>query len=197
MQVPAVCLNCGAMFPSAIPFMPGLTTKGNIQNCPFCPGAAAIADVQVFDVVGDTITILSASNITRQKLREYEALLRAVYKREITFIDFEQRARAIDGSLGKVAGIVRSTPYQYTFILLLILAIKSCNFEMSASLNVNELIDQLSGRSPALILQDEASPSEKRDDAKRQKSSHDARAASSSANPKRKRTGIRRPHGKL
>lgn len=70
-QIPASCPSCGGLFASrGIQLGPGVknvTLSGNREECPFCGAWADIAD-GVFDVIDGILSIVSAPDITQQKL---------------------------------------------------------------------------------------------------------------------------------
>lgn len=62
LMAPAVCDNCGTVFPSGFAFGPGTSNIRMIGNksgpCPNCGGMGSIPD-GVYDTLGDTLNIVS------------------------------------------------------------------------------------------------------------------------------------------
>lgn len=77
-EIPAFCGSCGAVFGSGIVAdnVQGLTLVGNKARCPRCGEWAEIPD-GTFDIVENTIRILSAPELTRQRLEELRQVVEA------------------------------------------------------------------------------------------------------------------------
>jgi hypothetical protein len=86
-QFPAFCPNCGLIFQSKLLAISGnvtgLVMKGNRESCPRCGAWAELPD-GTFDVVGDTIHVLSASELTQERLTRLSAILDAARAGEIS-----------------------------------------------------------------------------------------------------------------
>lgn len=77
-NLPAFCRNCGAVFGSGIVVenSTNLTFSGCTAGpCPRCGGIGDIPD-GTFDVIGDTIRVLSAPDYTHEKLRRLADIIR-------------------------------------------------------------------------------------------------------------------------
>lgn len=77
---PAVCLECGLMFPAtAASFANGrITFQGEIgTNCPKCGGNARIIN-GTYDFVGGTIAAFRAPGVTRHKIERFRAIAESV-----------------------------------------------------------------------------------------------------------------------
>ena len=78
-RFPAFCPSCGLIFPGAFAiegFAHNITLEGNRERCPRCGAWAELPD-GTFDVLGDTIHVLSASGLTRERLLRLKSLLEA------------------------------------------------------------------------------------------------------------------------
>src|ERR1035437_2622121 len=66
---PAFCPNCGSIFPSVIPALPGTTIlEDNSQTCPVCGYPYAHISDGVFKISEEALEIISAPDITRTML---------------------------------------------------------------------------------------------------------------------------------
>jgi len=82
---PSFCPNCGLIFESKIRFgnVQELTMSGNRQQCPRCLAWAELPD-GTFNITGDTIEVLSASRLTRERLLRLETILRQAQERHLS-----------------------------------------------------------------------------------------------------------------
>jgi hypothetical protein len=68
LMAPAVCDNCGTVFPSGIAFGPGasdIRMTGNKSGpCPNCGGMGSVPD-GVYDTLGDTLNVVSTWSTER------------------------------------------------------------------------------------------------------------------------------------
>ena len=75
---PAFCPNCGLIFQSRLIGISGtahnITLSGNREQCPRCNAWAELPD-GTFDVVDETIHVLSASALTHTRLLRLQAIL--------------------------------------------------------------------------------------------------------------------------
>ncbi|POO90989.1 hypothetical protein C1H57_12425 [Clostridium sp. 2-1] len=69
MKIPAICDNCKSIFPSMVEINNSLniTLGSGIVNCPFCGKIAHMMN-GTFNIVGDTISVLKAGNVTRDNM---------------------------------------------------------------------------------------------------------------------------------
>jgi hypothetical protein len=87
-RFPAFCPNCGLIFapPSVVvgegARVRGLTLSGNVQRCPQCGGLAELPE-GTFDVADETIRVLSASDLTRERLLRLQAILEQAGRAEM------------------------------------------------------------------------------------------------------------------
>lgn len=88
-QFPAFCAHCGLIFESRlIGFGEGarvekLTLEGNLETCPRCGKWAELPE-GTFNIVGETIQVLSASQLTRERLQRLAAILERARTGEIS-----------------------------------------------------------------------------------------------------------------
>ncbi|MCZ6763206.1 MAG: hypothetical protein O7C03_09455 [Gammaproteobacteria bacterium] len=151
--IPAHCPNCGAIFRSSLLSIGGnvknLALSGNTEICPFCSSTANTAE-GVFDIADGIITVISAPHITKEMLVAFGAVVQKAYRQRTDPEDLAKQAEKIDPTLGKlVRSVSGNRPIYLTGLLLLILAIKSCN--LNIDIDVNELIDQMNGVAPTEI----------------------------------------------
>jgi hypothetical protein len=82
---PAFCRNCGLIFPSSLTGTGAarLDLEHVITDCPRCGAVADLPD-GTFDVVGDTIHVLSGSQLTRERMFRLAQILDAARAREMS-----------------------------------------------------------------------------------------------------------------
>jgi hypothetical protein len=153
--IPAVCLSCGALFPSRFASLFGgtnvnLTLRGNAETCPYCGRLAHVAD-GVFHIAGDILTVVSAPHITREMLAALSAAVRKAYQDKKPPEEVAQEVEKIDPALGAVIRKNASTPLYWLVLILILAAIKSCS--VNITLDANRLIDQLQGVPPASVIE--------------------------------------------
>ncbi len=96
-QFPAFCPRCGAIIPSPIAIASGVqgTTFKNVKVRCACGGNAEIPD-GTFDVIGDTITLLSGPELTRERLRRLQLILDAARTGEMSADDAMRAVQEAD-----------------------------------------------------------------------------------------------------
>jgi hypothetical protein len=153
--LPALCPNCGAIFPSAFGSMlPGNAQRvmfaGNTETCPFCGGEARTAE-GVFDFTNHVITTVSAPHITLAMLAAFGAAVRRAYKEKKPPEELAREVEKIDPSFGAAIRKSGNSGFYLTALLMIILyTIHSCSLKVN--LDVNQLIDQLQHTSPAAVI---------------------------------------------
>lgn len=151
--IPVACPNCGALFASRGIQISGnvrnLTLSGNKETCPFCGGWANIAD-GIFNVADNIISVVTAPNITRQMLVAFSVAVKKAYVEKKPPEDLANEVGKIEPSFGDVVRKSGGDTKLYVVVLLLILAaIRTCNLDMK--LDVNNLIEQMKGKPPAVV----------------------------------------------
>lgn len=153
-RVPAYCPNCGAVFAGPIALGPGasIVLENVITNCPFCGKNAAMEGE--FRGTEDAIQVIRSKFITPDALRAFAAILKDAYQKQATIEETRQRAAAIDPALGEaIEKISGSTNLWRASLLVLLLALSRCNFDVKVSLDINDVLHQMMNRQPAEIAQ--------------------------------------------
>lgn len=81
-HVPAICRNCGFIFPSGLVITPHLISRGNVTSCPRCLGSAPVLDGYGSIIDGMVAFITSPSHPLEDKKLLIDAAI-AVSKRQI------------------------------------------------------------------------------------------------------------------
>jgi len=97
-----------------------------------------------FDATGDVLTLLSGPQFTRDILRQFSMLVERAANREITDNQLRAEAEKIDPGLGEVvAQVQKRAGWAATAALLLaVIALRSCNFNVNVEVDLNEIWDQ-------------------------------------------------------
>lgn len=144
-QIPAICHTCGAVYPSGIDVVGGGGTfAGNRSQCPRCGAMGSIPD-GVYDVVGDSIRVLAASEISRRELERIAKVFGELRDREATP---EEVRQAIQDEAPSLSPIVEKfgpkTFGDWIALLALIVAIATLLLEQRNALTAAD-IERLSG----------------------------------------------------
>jgi len=126
-NIPAFCDNCGAMFSSGI-FVDNclnLTLSNNKSGpCPKCGSIGHIPD-GVFNIIGNTIQILSAPDRTIDELRRLAEIFKQARK---TNKEPKEVAETIERELPKLTSIMQFMPANraewYAFVALVLAAVQ-------------------------------------------------------------------------
>jgi hypothetical protein len=144
--IPVYCPNCGALFASRafhIENARNITLIGNRETCVNCGKLANIAD-GVFDATNSVLTLISGPQFTADLMKAFSVLVEQVARKEITEDQFEEKAAALDPKLGEVVSQVKkSSGWSVPALIFLLFAIKQCNFDISASVDINQLWNQM------------------------------------------------------
>ena len=95
-RFPAFCPKCGLIFPTRALDIRGDTTvimEDNVETCPRCGAWAELPDGS-FSIVDDTIRVLSASQLTRERLFRLAAILEQAQAGKLS--EDEAAARVVD-----------------------------------------------------------------------------------------------------
>lgn len=94
MRVPAICNTCGSLFPSGFNLQPGATDAAFVGcdagPCPNCGGDGSIPD-GIYNLIGNTIRILSQSSQTTAQLQRLAAILKETYQSKASVTSLEER----------------------------------------------------------------------------------------------------------
>jgi hypothetical protein len=146
MSVPVYCPHCGALFSSRAFHFGGnvrnLRLEGNRETCVNCGQLANIVD-GTFDISEGVLSLISGPQFTRDVLKAFAELVQRAVNREITPAELQEQAEAIDPELGRAVSKVRaSSPYALAILVMIMLTLKNCNFNIDAKVDVNKLWDQ-------------------------------------------------------
>lgn len=146
-RIPAYCPHCGVLFPSLVELGGGgggggAVLVGNKETCINCGQMADILD-GMFNAVGDVLELISGPQFTRDILQALAELLEKAKQNQITVDELERAATEIDPELGAaVAAIKKTKSLQVGVFILLLFALRQCDFNFDAKVDINELWDQ-------------------------------------------------------
>ena len=154
--IPAYCPSCGAIFKSRLISMSGNVSNtsliGNMESCPFCNSMAKTAE-GVFDISDNILKVISSPEITKQMLHEFSGIVKKAYKNKLDIDTLAKEADKINPEFGSLVRNKKITKlFKYPFLLLLIFMLNSCEFNVNVSLDINELINQISDTPPTKII---------------------------------------------
>lgn len=148
--IPAFCKQCGTLSLQRNLFAAGregtrITMVGSRITCPHCQGMADILD-GVFELSGDTFSLISGPNFTKKMLLHFSDLIDQAARKEIGQDELERRAGEIDPRLGRaVADIRKRSPHALGILVLICLLLQRCSFNINADINVNDIWNDLAG----------------------------------------------------
>ncbi|MBZ9816938.1 hypothetical protein [Mesorhizobium sp. CA7] len=98
----------------------------------------------VFDIVDDALTELRAAQLPKSALEQFSALMARAQVKEISEGDLEKRAAEIDPKLGLLVKTIRGRGIGFfgAVLLVLMLALSHCQFDVNISVDVNKLVDR-------------------------------------------------------
>ncbi|WP_243186687.1 SEC-C metal-binding domain-containing protein [Clostridium intestinale] len=136
-NMPAFCDKCGAIFPSGFYIKDSQGTfEGCTSMCPRCGSMAKVPD-GMYNVIGETIEILKAPDVTIEKLKALNELLYNLKSDKIKTDTFEDK---VNTELPELSSLVSILPKNrtdlYAFLGLIIAFI-----QMIISLNAKEPIN--------------------------------------------------------
>lgn len=143
----AFCSSCGAIFKARLIGIGSGSKNISFHNvghsCPNCGANARIAD-GVFDVTAEAVTIVKAPPLTRAIYESFARLIEEARYKEMEPDDFAKRAGAIHPEFGKAAKVLSGSKTPWIVALtILLMVIKSCNFNLNVNLDANQLIEQV------------------------------------------------------
>lgn len=190
--VPAYCRHCGTVYISRaidIEFSSNIRLSGNTDTCPNCGRRAYLVD-GVFNEFGRGLELVSGPQLTKDILRQFADLIERAGNNEISVSELEQQAAALDPQLGEAIKQIRAVSgFPIVILLLILAALKSCNFNINVNVDLNQLWDQWSQETEQGEIY--VPPSTKRDgsEPKNDKTSTDAKTAGASPDKERPSVG--------
>ncbi|MER8373357.1 hypothetical protein [Mesorhizobium sp. M1406] len=146
-DIPVYCPNCGNLFASRAISIRGdvrnLVLEGNTESCPRCGRMASIIEGK-FDVVDGVLQMLKGSQLSTAMLKQFVSVLKQAQRDEISTDDLIARTQEINPDLGKAIAPLRGRKKSAiaVTVMIIIAALQSCNFNLSASVDLNQLVDQ-------------------------------------------------------
>ena len=151
--IPVHCPHCGAIFRSrglsifespafAESSVQRVTLGGNRETCINCGKMANIVD-GVFDASENALKLLQGPQITVDVLRAFSELLERAHENTITPDELQTEAEKLNPELGKAVAEIRKRPdFLIVATVLLIAAVRSCDFSLETKVDLNQLLDQ-------------------------------------------------------
>jgi len=146
--IPAHCGHCGALFAttSFVHLAEGAyATFSDVGvNCPKCGATAHVLD-GTFERIGDTLRLLSGPQLTKGMLRAFGTLIGQAARKQINTEDLQKKASDLDESLGAVVAQAINSRWGFALLVVLLVFLKTCHFNIDAKLDLNKLWDQTFG----------------------------------------------------
>jgi hypothetical protein len=147
--IPGYCRHCGLTFESSLSL--GHTVMGMTHTCPRCGKMAGLANV-MHSPDGSRVHI---SNLPRESLVAFQALLKKRYENTISAQDFENQSSKLSPQLGQAAKKINSSPAVSAAILAVLVTLAS-NIEVKTNIDIKidaaEITRTIAGKSPKEIL---------------------------------------------
>ncbi len=146
MNVPAVCDNCGNIFPSGISAIN--STNVSFSNCragpcPVCGGTGHIPD-GVYNFIGNTIELLSGPQRSISELKKLASILERARNNNI---DSQSIGKEIDEEVPELSSLKDCLPKTRSELYLFIGLILSIIFQIqsgdSSKIEVNNIINNI------------------------------------------------------
>lgn len=150
-DIPAVCGNCGTVFPSGIYVEDGATAvmfEGNRSSCPVCGEWARIPN-GLFNFVNNTIEVVQGPDQTLEDLQKFDAILRDLQDRGASADEVQETIRTQAPQFASLMDLMpRNRAELYAFLALLLTAIQALQSATSGvdidiqdvDLNIDSLI---------------------------------------------------------
>jgi hypothetical protein len=151
-DMPAVCDNCGIVFPSGIYASDGATAialEGNSSQCPVCGHWARVPD-GIFNFLNNTIEVVQAPDQTIDDLSRFGAILRDLRARNASVDEVQEAIRQEASQFASLADLLpRNRAELYAFLALIIAAIQALQSATSGvdvdisdvNLNVDSIVE--------------------------------------------------------
>jgi len=127
-DVPAICDNCGTVFPSGIFASDGATAiafEGNRSRCPVCGEWARVPD-GLFNFINDTIEVVQAPDQTVEDLQRFEAILRDLREHDASVDEVQEAIRTQVPQFASLADLLpRNRNELYAFLALLMAVVQT------------------------------------------------------------------------
>jgi hypothetical protein len=118
--VPALCAECGRLFPSALFLGAGVVIdvkSTTVAACPFCGGGASIPD-GIYESLGDAIKILSGGEATLAALRRLQEILQKAQNDNANPEAVAEEIKAKVPTLAKIAAFIQKYPFSLLVALI-------------------------------------------------------------------------------
>lgn len=156
MRVPAVCDNCGAIFPSGFEASnsTNMTFNGCTSGpCPACGGQGHIPD-GVYNFIGNTIELLSGPSRTVSELQHLATILKKAKKKHSSYQDVTKEIEEQLPELSSIKDVLPKTRTElYAFIAIIISTIALLLVQLSSQepqkIEVNNVINNIYQQLPA------------------------------------------------
>lgn len=150
MRAPAVCNNCGTIFPSAFEMgnSINITFSGcGSGPCPSCGGNGRIPD-GVYNFVGNTIELLSGPSRTKSELQLLANILKAARQKKASLQEVGEQITNEIPSLSSIQSLLptsRTEFYAFISIILTVIGLLLGEFrrESSPKIEVNQVINNI------------------------------------------------------
>lgn len=153
MPIPVYCPHCGNAFASKTFHITGnvhgLTLIGNKETCPNCGQLANIQD-GVFDFVNGILTQIRDAGLSRKSIMQLAALAPATKDEPVDEDAIIAAVEEIDPKIAAAFKTLKGKGKLAAMLMLLVFILSRCDFSLSATVDINELVDQLGGRGASI-----------------------------------------------
>ncbi len=145
--IPAICNNCGTIFPSGFACNARITMKNCISGpCPGCGGNGNIPD-GIYDFASKTINLVKKANVGYNRLEEIIGILTGLKKENADYEIIKNQINKDVSELSSLSSVLPKTRIElYAFVtaIILILTFILTNLKSCGNItedNVNEIIE--------------------------------------------------------
>jgi hypothetical protein len=163
--IPAYCKSCGSIFASRAFRITGnvsLHLAGNRETCIVCGQMADIVD-GTFHATDGFLKMIGGPTLTRDILEQFSSLVERAATKEISLDALEKEVGELDPTLGEaISQILKKSPFAIVTLLIVVLTLKACHFNVEAKVDINQLWDQWIGHGKGIVYttsQDQAKDS--------------------------------------